>query len=677
MTINTQNPLLTDARTPAFDLITPDHIVPAVVEALALHRAAMAHCTSSTGFDDVFVAKDRADAALSRVWQTVTNLHLVANTTPLRSAHAEAQALVSAHWAEVGQNGDLYAALKANPLGDRTPAERRAVALTLEGFDHAGVGLAEGERARFAAITVERSALSSAFADAVMDATESWTLTIDDPARLVGVPEADRAAMARTAEAAGRQGWTIDLHFPSVRAITAFAQDRDLRRTVYEAYATRASDCGPDAGKFDNGDRIVRLLALRQEAAAMLGFADAAALSLAPKMARDAVEVEAFLLDLAHRGKPLAQAELDDLAHHAREALGIETLEPWDIAYVTEKLREARHAIDESEIKRYLPLGRALDGLFGLITDLYGVDVRAVAAPAVWHPDVRYYELFRAGEKVAFASLFCDFFARDGKRGGAWMDVCRPRLRRDDGAIDAPIAYLVCNMSAPDDTGEAYLSHGDLQTLFHEMGHCLHHMLTEVDLPSIGGIGGVEWDAVELPSQFMENFAWEPAMLRRISAHADTGAPLDDATIDRMIGARQFMGAMALLRQVEFSLFDLRLHRDRGIADIAAVQSLLDAVRADVAVIHPPEWHRFAHAFGHIFSGGYAAGYYSYLWAERLSADAFEAFGEAGAERALLGARFRDTILAQGGSRPANDNFIAFRGREPDTAALLRARGLA
>ncbi|RJG56226.1 M3 family peptidase [Sphingobium terrigena] len=669
------NPLLDSGLHPRFGEIRPDHILPAVETVIAQHRAAMRRCAEAQGYDAIFLAKDRADAALSRVWQTVSHLVGVANTPELRAAHGEVQPMIDSYFAEVGQDRALYDALVAIPRDGLGEAEARALALTLQGFELSGVGLDDEEREAFAANSVAQGRLATEFANAVMDATEAWTLHVTDPARLAGVPESDRGAMARAAEAKGLDGWLIDLHAPSVRAITGFADDRDLRRTVYEAYGTRASDQGPHAGQFDNSDRITQLLALRQEAAGLLGYADPVALSLSTKMARDGEEVDAFLVDLARRARPHAERELAELAKFAQAQLGIDTLEPWDIAYATERMRRAVHALDEAEIRAHLPLARILDGLFALVTELYGVDIRPADGAPVWHEDVRYFTVHGA-DGAPVAALYCDLFARAGKRGGAWMDVCRPRLREAD-AVQMPIAYLVCNFASGSAGRPAHLTHQEMVTLFHEMGHCLHHLLTQVDVPSVGGISGVEWDAVELPSQFMENFAWEPAMLRRVSAHEESGQPLDEAMIGRMLAARRFMGAVALLRQVEFALFDLRLHQSAAQKDGPSVQQIVAAVRQDVAVIHPPAWHRFSHSFSHIFAGGYAAGYYSYLWAERLSADAFEAFAEEKADRAALGGLFRDHVLARGGSRPAIDNFVAFRGRQPDSAALLRALGLA
>jgi oligopeptidase A len=673
--IFSDNPLMDRTGPTRFGVIRPDHVGPAVTAAIAEHAAVMETSISGSGFAGVFLVKEHADAALERVWGTVGHLTMVANTPELRAAHAEAQPIMSAYYSAVGQNRALYEAMRAIPREGLSVAQIRALDLELRGFERSGVALDDAPRARFAEISIELGQLSTDFSNAVMDATEAWTLLLGDEARLAGLPAPERAMLASNARAKSLEGWLVDLHFPSVRAITTYADDRALRRTVYEAFQTRASEVGPHAGQFDNSHRIAALLSLRQERAALLGFETPVAWSLAVKMARDAEEVEAFLLDLARRARPRAQAELAELAEYAKTQFGIDAVEPWDISYVSEKLRLARHAIDQAAIKRHLPLPRVLDGLFELVGDLYGVRFAPVYGVETWHADVQYYALHRHGEDAPFAGVYCDFFARAGKRGGAWMDVARPRMTFA-GETQNPVAYLVCNFAAGEAGQSAYIAHDEMLTLFHEMGHCLHLMMTEIDLPSVGGIAGVEWDAVELPSQFMENFAWEPAMLRRVSAQAETGEPLPDDMIARMLGARRFLGALALLRQVEFALFDIRLHLAAAGPDDIAPMDVLHAVRGEVAVAPMPEWARAPHSFSHIFAGGYAAGYYSYLWAERLSADAFEAFVGADIDRAETGALFREHILSRGGTRTAAENFAGFRGRGPESAALLRALGL-
>ena len=667
------NPLLAESDLPEYAAIKPEHVVPAVKAAVAAHAEAMRNCAAMGGDPALLMAKDLADVQLGRVWGVVGHLMAVTNSPELRAAHAEAQPIIDEHLSAVGQDKALYQAMAAINLATLGSVSRRAVALALQEFELSGVALDEATAARFTDNTMTRSRLSTEFSNAVLDATQGWTLDIADEARLAGIPEADQQGMAAAAQQAGVAGWRISLHAPSVMAVLTHARDRDLRREIYTAFNTRASDQGPQAGQFDNSVRMRELLSLRGHAALMLGHDDPVAVSLATKMARDAGEVEDFLTGLARAARPQAEQDMASLRAYAAQELGIADLEPWDIGFVSERMRQTLHTIDSAEVRRHLPLDRVLPALFALVGELFGVELREGTDP-VWHADVRNFTLHRAGNDQPVAALYADFFAREGKRGGAWMDVCRPRA---DGGAVWPVAYLICNFppAAPGQT--ATITHADMVTLFHEMGHCLHHLLSPVDVPSVAGISGVEWDAVELPSQFLENFAWEPATLKAASAHVETGEPLSDALIARMLGAKKFLSAMTLLRQIEFALFDLRLHRAAGGGNAPDPQSVLDAVRAEVAVIAYPEWHRFGHAFSHIFAGGYAAGYYSYLWAERLSADAYGAFGEPGADRAALGARFRDEVLAKGGSRAAIDNFIAFRGRAPENGPLLESWGIA
>jgi len=667
--------LLAPHGQPAFAAIRPEEIVPAVTSLIADHGAAMAAFTARAGDPAMLADKEEADRRFGEAWRTVGHLLAVTNTPELRAAHAQAQPLVAAHFAAVGQDRALYEAIRAIDPASLDPLAARARELALRDFELSGVAL-DGEEARaFAENQIEQGRLTTEYANAVMDATEAWTLHITDAARLAGVPEADLAGMAAMARSKGHEeGWMITLHAPVVIAILTYAQDRALREQVQQAYATRASDQGPHAGQFDNGPRMDQLLALRAASARLLGQDNAAALSLATKMAGSPQEVEAFLLDLARRARPLAEAELADLAAFARAELGIESLEPWDMAYASERARLARHALDQSEVRRYLPLERVLAALFDHVEHLFGVRVREEPAQGLWHGDVRAFALFRAGEDAPFARLHADFFAREGKRGGAWMNVCRSPSRAGAQA-QIPMAYLVTNFAPPAPGQPVLLQHSDVVTLFHEMGHCLHHLLGEGDLPSIGGISGGEWDAVELPSQFLENFAFDARVLKAASAHVETGEPLPDDLIARLDAARGFMGALAVLRQIEFALFDMRLHVAAG--EAPDVQAMLDAVRAEVAVVRYPAWNRFAHAFSHIFAGGYAAGYYSYLWAELLSSDAYEQFAAAPERQGELGQAFRREVLSQGGGRGAMDNYVAFRGQAPDPGALLRVRGLA
>ncbi len=668
----THNPLLCWPAVPDFSQIQAEHVLPAIEIAIADHRKVMDKCVGQPGDPAILREMAMADAMLHHAWGTVEHLVAICNTPPLRHAHGEAEAMISAYQAALGQNRALYDALRAMDPARLPDGHRRAHHLAVQSFEMSGVGLDEEAARQFAQSRVAASEMSTGFANAVLDATQAWHYDVTDAQELAGVPDVDRQAMAAAARAAGVKGWRITLQFPCVMAISGYAQDRALRRKVYEARNTLASDCGPHAGQFDNSARMEQLLAIRAAQAAQLGYADAAEAILATRMAPDGAGVEAFLLELAHAAKPQAKRELAALEQFAKDHLGLSALEAWDIPFASEQMRRQLHDLDADLIRQHLPLDRVLAALFGVIGQLYGLEMRETPVSGAWHADVRQFQLYRPDGAEPIAAVMADFFARDGKRGGAWMSVCRPRL--EAGRI-WPVAHLVTNFAAPLAGRSPTISHQDMITLFHEMGHCLHLLLTQAELPSVAGYAGVEWDAVELPSQFMEDFAWEPAVLKAASAHEKTGEPLSDAMIERMQGARRFMGGMGLLRQVELALYDMRLHRQDGDAALQPAD-VLQAVRAEVAVIRYPDWNRMGHAFTHIFAGGYGAGYYSYLWAERLSADAYAAFTEPMADRALLGARFREEILEKGGTRSALENYIAFRGRAPDNAALLARWGV-
>ena len=672
------NPLLADTDLPDFAAIEATHVVPAIEEAIEQHRAAVARITASQAddFDSIMLAAERADFLLSRTWSPIGHLSGVADTPDLREAHASAQGLMTAYLMEAGQNRDHHdavARVAARPdFADLPPARQRAVELALRAFRLAGVALEGEARQRFLDIGVALSDLSTRFGNAVLDATEAWSEHVTDDAALAGVPESDKAILAAYAQEKGLPGWLITLRQPSVLAILLHAQDRALRERVYRAHNTRASEQADDPNH-DNSERIDAIMALRHEAAAILGFNDAAAHSLETKMAADADEALTFLADLAQRARPIGEKELEEARAFAAENLGLDELHSWDLPYVAEAMRRTLHGVDQEALKAYFPLPRVLAGTQALIERLFGVRLIARNGVSTWHPDVLFYDVLDASDEIV-AGVYLDLFARAGKRGGAWMDVCRARFR-DADAFHRPIAYLTTNFAPPAGERPSLVTHNDVVTLFHEFGHVLHHLLTEVDLPSVGGISGVEWDAVELPSQFMENFAWEKDTLIGLSGHVDTGEALPEHLFDRLLAARQFQAGLALLRQVEFATFDLLLHRDYDPAQGARVIQTLEQVRAAVAVVHPPEWNRFAHAFSHIFAGGYAAGYYSYLWAELLSADAFEIFSHADLPGGGATA-FRREILAAGASRSAAENFHAFAGRAPEVDALLRLRGL-
>ena len=681
------NPLLADHTLPAFSQIRPEHVTPAIETILADYRAgidALIAPGAPRDFATVMLTQERLEQRLARAWAPVSHLHSVADSAPLRKVYGPAEEKLTEHAIELGQNRDLYAAVQA--LADAADfaalprPERALVEHALRDFRLSGVALDEPARSRFREIGVELSKLSTEFSNAVLDASEAWHEHITDERDLAGIPESGRAVLRQYAEDQDLDGYLVTLKQPSVQAVLSYADDRGLRERVYWAYQTRASDQGPNAGKFDNSARIEKILALRHEAAQLLGFANAAEESLATKMAASPTEVMEFLHDLATRAKPVAQQELATLREFARSELKLDNLESWDVGYASEKLRQQQYALDEEQLKPYFPLPAVIDGLFGLTEKLYGISLAQRDGVDLWHPDVRYYDVRDVDGRV-FAGAYVDLYARNGKRGGAWMDVCRSRF--DDGAqSQLPVAFLTCNFAPPTEGKPALLTHDDVLTLFHEFGHGLHHLLTEIALPSIGGIDGVEWDAVELPSQFMENFGWNRQALDLFARHHETGERLPDELFERMLAARHFHAGLFLVRQLEFALFDFLLHLEYDPAEGGRTLAVLESVRKQVAVLHPPAWQRFPHGFSHVFAGGYAAGYYSYLWAELLSADAFGEFEErAGNSGSVIdratGDLFRREVLAVGGSRPALESFIAFRGRKPKPEALLRSHGLA
>ena len=675
------NPLLSDAELPAFSAITPAHVNPAVDTVLAGFRADVERLVadpSARDFARLMAPIEHWEERLGRTFSPVAHLHGVKDSPELREAYSNAIEKMTDHATELGQHRGLYAAVKAlreSPAFESLDLPRRTlVEDSLRGFRLSGVALEEPARSRFKAIQNELSKLQTEFEEAVLDDTDAWTRPVSE-AELAGLPPSARDLLRAMAKEKGAEGWLATLKGPVVQAVLTFADSRALREELYTAYNTRASDQGPHGGQHDNGERIGRILALRHEAAQLLGFASAAHESLEDKMAGTPERVLGFLRELAAKARPVAQRELDELRAFAADTLGLADLQPWDVAYASEKLRESRFAFSEEDLKPYFPLPAVMQGLFTVAERVFGVRLVERTGVDTWHPDVHFFDVVDHDGTVR-AGVYLDHYARAGKRGGAWMDVCRSRLRDGDTA-HKPVAYLTCNFPPPNDDGPALLTHDDVVTLFHEFGHGIHHLLTEVDWPSVGGISGVEWDAVELPSQFMENYAWQREALDMFARHWQTGERLPDALYAKMLQARHFHAGLFLVRQLEFALYDFRLHLEYDPARGPRTLELLDEVRSEVAVILPPAWHRFPHAFTHIFAGGYSAGYYSYLWAEVLSADAFAAFEEAGVFDAATGARYRREILAVGGSRPALESFVAFRGREPEPEALLRSYGLA
>jgi len=674
------NPLLGDREIPDFDAISPEHVLPAVRSVIAETRAwVQARVARGAPYTwaDTVAPLEALDDRLARIWGPVGHLHGVLDSAALREAYnATLPELTDLH-TELGQDRDLYQAYRSVLEADdgADPAARALLTQAVRDFELSGVALGGEARERYREIARELAALGARFEENLLDSQQAWQLQCSDRDRLRGVPGQALSRAAAEARSRGLSGWVFTLDHPAFDAIISHCPDRELRRAMYEAWVTRASDQGPVAGLHDNTGVIARILALRHEEAALLGFGDYAALSLVPKMASDADAVERFLIDLASKARPYAQQELTAVRQHARAAGCTDELEAWDLGYWSERLRETSTGISEGALRPYFPLDAVLDGLFAVTTSLYGVRVQAAAPPArPWHPSVRYHQLVDTDGAV-IGGFYLDPYTRPGKRGGAWMDDCLTRHRSGAG-LRVPIAHLVCNFTPPADGAASLLSHDEVLTLFHEFGHGLHHMLTEVDLPGVGGINGVAWDVVELPSQFMENFAWTREGLDRVSRHVSSGEPLPSAMHADLLRTRHFQSGLAMLRQVEFALLDLRLHRDYDPGQGARLAGTLAEVRQLTGLLQRPPFERFAHAFSHIFGGGYAAGYYSYKWAEVLSSDVFGAFEEAGVLDAETGRRFRETVLAVGGTVPPADMFRAFRGRDPQPDALLRHSGL-
>lgn len=619
---------------------------------------------------------DEIHDRLSQFWSPISHLNSVQNTPELREAYNACLPKLSDYYTELGQNKALYEAYKALAESAEaktlTPAQSEALTQTIRDFELSGVGLEGAAKTRYGEISARLSELGSQFGENVLDSTRAWSKLITDETELAGLPKSALAQAKQMAQAKEQEGWLFTLDIPSYLPVMSYADDQALREEMYTAYATRASELSND-GKFDNASLIDETLSLRHEMAQILGFENYAELSVATKMAENGQQVVDFLEDLAVKSKPSAEQDLADLKAFAKQEHGVEQLNAWDIGYYAEKLREQKYSISQEVLRPYFPITKVLSGLFHTAQTLFGVDIREEAGFDSYHDDVKLFTISKNGEDIA--RFFLDPYAREGKRGGAWMDECRVRRRLQDGRLQLPVAYLVCNFTQPIGDKPALLTHDEVTTLFHEFGHGLHHMLTQVEVSSVSGINGVAWDAVELPSQFMENWCWEPEALAHIAGHFETNEPLPQDLLDKMLAAKNFQSGMQMVRQLEFSLFDFRLHREYK--DGIRVQDVLDDVRSKVAVNVPPAFNRFQNSFSHIFAGGYAAGYYSYKWAEVLSADAFSKFEEEGIFNTETGAHFRDTILANGGSRPAAELFEAFRGREPSVDALLRHSGIA
>ncbi|MCM2972747.1 oligopeptidase A [Larsenimonas suaedae] len=674
------NPLLDSHTLPPFQAIRPEHIEPAIDQLIDDNKAEIERLVAQNTYSWDALAKplETLNDRLSQAWSPVSHLNATMNTPELREAYQACLAKLSAYGTWLGQHEGLFKAYQALKDGSDfdtlTTAQQTSIEHTLRDFRLAGVALPDEQKTRFGEIKARLSELSNTFSNHVLDATQAWSLELEDDTRLAGIPQSGLDTLKANAEAKGKDGYRITLDFPSFYPVITYADDRALRETVYTAFTTRASDQGPNAGEFDNSHIMSEIVTLRQELAGMLGFETYADYSLYTKMADSPQQVLDFLIDLADRALPQAQEDMATLRQFALDELDIEHLNAWDIGYVSEKLRQQRYAISQEELRPYFPAPKAVDGLFKVTERLYGLTFEERTDVPKWHDDVRYFDILDQGDIIA--GFYLDLYAREGKRGGAWMDECRVRRTRSDGSLQLPVAYLTCNFTRPVGDKPALLTHDEVLTLFHEFGHGLHHMLTKQDVADVSGINGVAWDAVELPSQFMENFCWEREGLDMIASHVDTGEPLPDDLFEKLKAARNFQSAMQMMRQIEFSLFDLRLHHEQSAPSADAIQALLNQVRDQVSVTPRADKNRFQHGFSHIFAGGYAAGYYSYKWAEVLSADAFSAFEEAGTFDRETGQSFRENVLEMGGARDAATLFEAFRGRAPSIDPLLRHSGI-
>jgi oligopeptidase A len=672
------NPLLTDVPLPLFSQIKPEHVLPAIQEALKNCRNTIETVlkqNSKYTWDNLIQPIDEVDEKFSRAWSPVSHLNSVKNSSELREAYEACLPLLSEYGTWVGQHKPLYQAYKqlkeSEQYATLSKAQKKVIDNALRDFELSGIGLPDDKQKRYGEIVAKLSELSSKYSNNVLDATMGWSKLITDIKELSGMPESALAAAQEQAKIKGKEGWLLTLDIPSYLPVMTYCDNRDLRFELYQAYNTRASDQGPNAGKWDNTEIIKQILDLRYELAQLLGFKTYADKSLATKMAKSTTQVIEFLSDLATKAKPQGEKELAELKRYAYEFFGASDIKPWDIAYYSEKQKQYLYAINDEELRPYFPQQRVINGLFEVVHRIFGITAKERKGIEVWDPEVKFYDLYAANGELK-GSFYLDLYAREHKRGGAWMDDCIGRMRFADGHIQKPVAYLTCNFNRPIGDKPALFTHDEVTTLFHEFGHGLHHMLTEIDVSSVAGINGVPWDAVELPSQFLENWCWQPEALAFISGHYQTGEPLPAEMLEKMLEAKNYQAALFILRQLEFGLFDFKLHTQK---DLDILNTLAE-VRKQVAVVPTVEWGRFPHAFSHIFAGGYAAGYYSYLWAEVLSADAFSRFEEEGIFNARTGNAFLDNILSQGGSDEPMMLFKNFRGREPQLDALLRHYGI-
>ena len=672
------NPLLSNSSLPQFSKIKPEHVLPAIQETLNNCRKTIESVleqNSEYTWDNLIQPIDEMDEKFSRAWSPVSHLNSVKNSPELREAYEACLPLLSEYSTWVGQHKPLYQAYKqlkdSKHYENLSKAQKKVIDNALRDFELSGIGLSDDKQKRYGEIVAKLSELSSQYSNNVLDATMGWSKLIINVDDLSGLPESALAAAKEQAKAKNQEGWLLTLDMPSYLPIMTYCDNRDLRFELYQAYNTRASDQGPNAGKWDNTDIIKQILSLRDELAKLLGFETYADKSLATKMAETTSQVTVFLTDLASKAKLQGEKELADLKRYAYEFFGASDIKPWDIAYYSEKQKQHLYTINDEELRPYFPEQRVVSGLFEVVRRIFGITAKQRHDVEVWAPEVKFYDLYAANGELK-GSFYLDLYAREHKRGGAWMDDCIGQMRFADGHLQKPVAYLTCNFNRPIGDQPALFTHNEVTTLFHEFGHGLHHMLTEIEVSSVAGINGVPWDAVELPSQFLENWCWQPEALEFISGHYQTGEPLPKEMLDKMLDAKNFQAALFILRQLEFGLFDFKLHSNKT----PDILETLKQVRQQVAVVPTVDWGRFPHAFSHIFAGGYAAGYYSYLWAEVLSADAFSRFEEEGIFNESTGNAFLDNILSQGGSDEPMTLFKNFRGREPQLEALLRHYGI-
>ncbi|VAX32252.1 Oligopeptidase A [hydrothermal vent metagenome] len=675
------NPLLNANGLPQFSKIKPEHVIPAVDQLLHENRQKLTTLLAANGtytWQNLIHPLEAADEKLDRAFSPISHLNAVVNSEALREVYNACLPKLSDYATELGQHEGLFRAYTQIAEGPEyatlDAAQKKIIDNALRDFRLSGIGLGSEDKARYKVFMKKLSTLSSQFSDNILDATNAWKKEVSDEKQLAGLPESAVAMAKQIAEREGLSGWVFNLEFPSYLPVMTYADDRALREVLYRAYVTRASDQGPNAGKWDNSQNMEEILALRHQIAALLGFENYADYSLATKMATSTDQVMSFLNELAEKSHAMAQQDLQEVRDFAKAEHGFEGLEAWDLPYYSEKLQEHKYAITQEELKPYFSVDHALAGLFAVVNRLYGLTITAIEGVETWHEDVRFFEI-RDRDNQVRGQFFLDLYARPHKRGGAWMGDCMTRKRTEDG-IQTPVAYLVCNFSPPVGDSPALFTHDEVQTLFHEFGHGLHHMLTQVDYLGVSGIGGVPWDAVELPSQFMENWCWQKEALDLFARHYQTKEKLPEEMFQRMLAAKNFQSAMQMVRQLEFALFDFRIHMEFDPKKGGRVFEILEQVRKQVSVMQTPAFNRFPHSFSHIFAGGYSAGYYSYKWAEVLSADAFSLFEERGIFDQETGLQFMTMILEQGGSREPMEMFVNFRGREPEINALLRHSGL-